>query len=66
MAIEVTTELLNKLIARGKDVGQCLVLLRELSEREEKAAERSEKAAQRRERAAEREEKNKREIGNCC
>ena len=59
MATEATTELLNKLTARGEDVGQCLVLLLELSEREEKAAERSENAAQRSEKAAEREEKNK-------
>lgn len=45
MASEATTELLNTLIARDEDVGKCLVLLRELSEREERPAERSEKAA---------------------
>ena len=41
MAGEKTTEWLNKLIERGEQVDQCLVLLREISEREEKAAERS-------------------------
>ena len=52
MAGEKTNEWLNNLIERGEDVGQCLVLLTEIAEREEKAAERSE-------RAAEREAKNK-------
>ena len=47
MAVDKTTEWLNKLIERGEKVDQCLVLLREISEREEKAAERSERAAER-------------------
>ena len=42
MAGEQTIEWLNKLIERDEDLGQCLVLLREISEREEKAAERRE------------------------
>ena len=37
MAGEQTIEWL-KLIERGEDLGQCLLLLREISEREEKAA----------------------------
>ncbi|MEW8544650.1 MAG: reverse transcriptase domain-containing protein, partial [Candidatus Thiodiazotropha sp.] len=45
---------MNKLIERGEDVGQCLVLLREISEREEKAAERSERAAEREAKSKER------------
>ena len=52
MTGEITTEWFNNLIERCEVVGQCLVLLREIAEREEKAAERSE-------RAAEREAKNK-------
>ena len=52
MAGEHTIEWLNKLIERGEDVGQCLVLLREISEREEKAAE--ERAAERKNRSKER------------
>ena len=64
MAGEQITALLNKLIDRGEDVSQYLVLLTELSEREEKAAERSERAAERSERAAERETlKVNKEIG---
>ncbi|MCG8044622.1 MAG: RNase H-like domain-containing protein [Candidatus Thiodiazotropha endolucinida] len=51
MAGEATAELLNKLIERGEEVGQCLVLLRELSEREDKAAQRSERAAEREEKS---------------
>ena len=47
MASEQTTLLLNKLIERGEDVSQCLILLRGIAEKEEKAAERSERAAER-------------------
>ena len=53
MAGEQTIEWLNKLIERGEDVGQCLVLLREISEREEKSC-REERAAERKNRSKER------------
>ena len=55
MASEKTTEWLNKLIERGENVEQCLVLLRELTQREEKAAERDERAAQRESKSKEKE-----------
>lgn len=54
MARETTTDWLNKLIERGEDIGQCLVILREIAVREEKAAERSERAAEREAKSKER------------
>ena len=47
MAGEQIILCLNKLIERGEEVDQCLALLREMSEREEKNTERSERAAER-------------------
>ena len=55
MAGDKTAEWLNKLIDRGEKVDQCLLLLKELSEREEKAAERDERAAARETKNKERE-----------
>ena len=42
-----SSEWMSKLIERGEDVGQCIVFLKELAEKEEKSAERNERRVER-------------------